>query len=162
LYQRSEEVGSVEWRTVLGLVALAATGACRQPDLVIESGPPVVDVSVTGVPGGSVRVGSWTVKNRGGRATGARVVSSYHLSPDPIISPDDRELKGLSPLMLDGLRAGEVHVFRGDAQVAIPDDVAPGTYYFGIIVDRPNFVAEADEENNTVAVRIGIVKPPPG
>jgi hypothetical protein len=150
----------VVWRSVLALVAVVATGACRQPDLLIEPGAPSVDVSVTGIPGGSVRLGSWTLRNGGGRATGVRVVSSYHLSPDPVITADDRELKGLAATIIDSLAAGEAHTFPGDAQVAIPDDVAPGTYYFGIIVDRPNFVAESDEQNNTAAVRIGIVKPP--
>jgi CARDB len=150
----------VEWRSVLAIVALVSTGACRQPDLFIESGPPSVDVSVTGVPGGSVRVGPWTVRNGGGRTTGVRVLSSYHLSPDPVITADDRQLKGLAVTTVDSLAAGETHTFPGDPQIAIPDDVTPGTYYFGIILDRPNVVAESDEQNNTAAVRIGIVKPP--
>jgi hypothetical protein len=150
----------VQVRAVLGLVALATTGACGSPDLVVESGPPAVDVSVTGVPGGSLRLGPWTLRNRGRRSIDVRIVNSYHLSLDSQITVDDIQLKGLASTTIDGLRGGEAHAFPGDTQVAIPDDVAPGTYYFGILVDRPNFVAESNEQNNTVAVRIGIVKPP--
>ncbi len=136
------------------------TTACRPADLEVASGPPKIDMAVTGVPGGSLRLGAWTVRNRGGQPTGAPVIGSYHLSADPTITPEDLMLKGLATPSLAGLGPGEAHTFDGDPQVAIPEDLEPGTYYFGIIVDRTNLVAESDESNNTVAVRIGIVRPP--
>ncbi|HEY8549947.1 MAG TPA: CARDB domain-containing protein [Vicinamibacterales bacterium] len=142
---------------VLLLVCFLAAGACRQPDLTIESGPPDVDVSVTGLPGGSLRLGPWTVANRGGRRTGA-VVGSYHLSPDAEVTFQDRQLKGDANLSIDGLRPGQTHTFPADPRIAIPDDVEPGTYYFGILVDGPNQVQESDESNNSAVVRIGIVR----
>jgi len=39
----------------------------------------------------------------------------------------------------------------------IPDDLAPGTYYLGVIADIDRQVAETDEGNNTLAATNSIV-----
>lgn len=154
-------------RWVLGWVsALALTSCCmgcRKPDLVIDSGPPGVDLATTGVPGGSLRLASWTIRNRGNAPTaapGGKFANGYYLSVDPVITPDDRLLHGLADTDSNDLAPGETHTFPGDRQVLIPTDVKPGTYYFGILVDRTNRVDESDETNNYVSVRIGIVAAP--
>jgi len=144
-------------------LALLAASACRKPDLTVDSGPLKVDLAGTGVPGGSFRLAPWRMTNRGSaRARSARGVisSSYHLSPDAIVTREDRVLKGLYSVDLDELAPGQSHEFPGDQQIAIPEDVAPGTYYFGVIVDDNDGVAESDETNNVSVVRIGVVKNP--
>jgi hypothetical protein len=133
--------------------------ACGRPDLVIESGPPRVDLAQTGVPGGSLRLGPWTLRNRGTRSTAAygRFTTAYFLSPDATITAEDRRLVGQETPQVGDLGPGESRTFAGDPHIAIPDDVTPGTYYVGILVDVDNQVPESDETNNYVSVRIGIV-----
>ena len=136
---------------------------CRKPDLVIDSGPPRVDLAQTGVPGGSLRLASWTIRNRGNgptAATGGTFANGYYLSPDPVITSEDRLLTGLADTNSADLAPGQTYTFPGDRQILIPKDIKPGTYYFGILVDRTNHVAESDESNNYVSVRIGIVPAP--
>jgi subtilase family serine protease len=146
---------------VVGVVAL--TAACSKPDLVIVSGPPKVDLAQTGVPGGSLRLAAWTIRNQGNAptaASGGWFSNGYYLSPDPIITIEDRQLKGLTDTDTADLKPGESHSIAGDQEIVIPEDVKPGTYYFGILIDRSNRVVELDENNNAVSVRIGIVKEP--
>lgn len=146
---------------VLGLVAL--TSACRKPDLVIASGPPKVDLAKTGVPGGSMRLQSWTIRNQGTSRTGASggwFANGYYLSTDPVITSEDRQLKGLTDTDAADLEPGQSYTVAGDQEIVIPEDVKPGTYYFGVLIDRSNRVDEVDETNNATSVRIGIVKEP--
>jgi hypothetical protein len=142
---------------------MACCAGCRQPDLAIDYGPPSVDLAQTGVPGGSLRLGPWRLRNRGNAPTAAAggwFSNGYYLSPDPIITSDDRLLKGLSDTDSADLAAGQTYTFPGDQEISIPKDIKPGTYYFGILVDRTNRVDESDKSNNFVSVRIGIVPPP--
>jgi CARDB len=144
---------------VLGMMLV--TAACRKPDLVIVSGPPKVDLAQTGVPGGSLRLGSWTIRNQGTSSTAASggwFANGYYLSTDPVITPDDRQLKGLTDTDAADLSPGQTRVVDGDQEIVIPEDVKPGTYYFGILLDRTNRVDEVDENKNAVSIRIGIVK----
>jgi CARDB len=136
---------------------------CRKPDLVIDSGPPKVDLAKTGVPGGSMRLGPWTIRNRGNAAThaaGGKFANGYYLSPDPVITPDDRLLTGVADTDCTDLAPGQTYTFTGDRQILIPRDVKPGTYYFGLLVDRTNRVDESDKSNNYTSIRIGIVAAP--
>jgi hypothetical protein len=159
-------VGVLTARRFIGLASaltLTACAGCRKPDLVIDSGPPNVDLAQTGVPGGSLRLAPWTLRNRGNAATpapGGWFANGYYLSPDPVITPEDRLLKGLADTDSGDLAPGQAYIFTGDQEIRIPKDVKPGTYYFGILVDRTNRVDESDESNNYVSVRIGIVKEP--
>jgi len=153
----------VLWRILGFLGALSLTvssaGCGGKPDLVIESGPPTVDLAQTGVPGGSLRLRPWTVRNRGTASTApyGRWTSGYFLSPDPVITREDRRLTGQESLEAGDLAPGQSHTFPGDAHIAIPTDVTPGTYYFGILVDVDDRIPESDETNNYASVRIGIV-----
>ncbi len=144
----------------LGAISLTISGvACRKPDLVIDSGPPKVDLAQTGVPGGSLRLGPWTLRNRGNGSTApyGRFASGYFLSPDPVITRDGRRLSGQEPPESGDLAPGQSQRFPGDARIDIPRDIAPGTYYFGILADMDNRIPESDETNNYASVRIGIV-----
>jgi hypothetical protein len=155
-------VGAAVRSTVILLVSLAAA-ACHKPDLTIDSGPLHVDLGGTGVPGGSLRLAPWRITNRGSaraRSTYGAVTSTYYLSPDPVVTRSDRVLRGVAPIDLEELGPGQSHEFPGDQQIAIPEDVSPGTYYFGIIVDSNDGVEESDETNNVAAVRIGVVRTP--
>jgi subtilase family serine protease len=82
------------------------------------------------------------------------------LSADPVITSKDRLLTGLADIDSADLAPGQARTFPGDRQILIPTDVKPGTYYFGILVDRTNQVVESDESNNYASVRIGIVPAP--
>lgn len=149
-------------RVFVCLSVLLVVGACRKPDLVVASGPPKVDLARTGVPGGSLRLGPWTVRNQGpvrARTTSGSFTNSYYLSVDPIIATDDRLLQGAAATTTGNLEPGQTFTFPGD-EIRIPSDLTPGTYYFGILVDRANDVPESDESNNAVSVRIGIVREP--
>ena len=150
-------------RRLLGALSLTLAcvvcAACGAPDLVIDSGPPKVDLAQTGVPGGSLRLGAWTVRNRGNKSTASygRYDIGYFLSPDPVITRDDRRLSGQERPEAGDLALGQGHTFPGDSHIGIPLDVTPGTYYFGILVDVDNRIPESDETNNYTSVRIGIV-----
>jgi hypothetical protein len=148
-------------RLAVIILALFVASACRKPDLTIDSGRLKVDLAGTGVPGGSLRLASWRMINRGtarARSTHGAISSSYHLSTDPVVTMSDRVLRGSTSVEVDDIGPGESHEFPGDQQIAIPEDVAPGTYYFGVIVDDNNGVEESDETNNVSIVRIGVVK----
>jgi len=150
-------------RLVTVLSVLALTMACRNADLVVVSGPPKVDLAETGVPGGSMRLGPWILRNQGTASTAAAggwFSNGYYLSTDPVITTEDRQLRGLTDTDTADLAPGQSYTVAGDQEIVIPEDVKPGTYYFGILVDRSNRVQELDETNNAVSVRIGIVKEP--
>jgi hypothetical protein len=150
-------------RLVVVLVAALGAVACHKPDLTIDSGPLRVDLAGTGVPGGSLRLSAWRLTNRGSaraRSSYGVVASGYYLSPDPAVTTSDRALKGLVSVDLDELGPGQSHDFPGDQQIVIPEDVQPGTYYFGVIVDSNDGVEESDEANNVAVVRIGVVRAP--
>lgn len=150
-------------RLIFVSLALLASTACHKPDLVVDSGPLDVDLARTGVPGGSLRLSPWRVTNRGSapaRSAPGVIASTYHLSSDPSVTKDDRILKGAARIDFDELAPGQSHEFPGDQQIALPADLAPGTYYFGIVVDSSDGVVESDETNNIAAVRIGIVRNP--
>lgn len=152
---------SSRWGLAWIVVFSVMTMACGRPDLVISSGAPKVDLAQTGVPGGSLRLAAWTVKNQGAvstAASGGWFTNGYYLSTDAVITPEDRELKGLTDTDATDLAPGQSFTSPGDQEIVIPEDIQPGTYYFGILVDRSNRVAEQDESNNFVSVRIGIVK----
>ena len=76
------------------------------------------------------------------------------------ITSDDRQLKGLTDTDAADLEPGQSYTVAGDNEIVIPEDVKPGTYYFGVLIDRSNRVDEVDESNNALSVRIGIVKEP--
>ena len=118
-------------------------------DLVITSGTPTV-TPLPVLPGETVQLSPWTVKNQGMAAVGF-FSNGYYLSTDGIITSSD--------IFLDSnnnteLAAGASYNWAAKA-VTIPPGTAPGSYYIGILVDRSNSVAESNEENNYVSTSTG-------
>ncbi len=91
-------------------------------------------------------------------AAGSRTATT--LSTDPVITSEDRQLKGLTDTDAADLEPGQSYTVAGDNEIVIPEDVKPGTYYFGVLIDRSNRVDEVDETNNALSVRISIVEEP--
>lgn len=95
-----------------------------------------------------------TVGNLGTAASGAFNVS-YYMSSFSTVTTADRLLKTVSSVSIAA---------RGQRQwveqIVIPGDLAPGTYYVGMIVDSANEIVEASESNNVVAASLMRVTEP--
>ncbi len=129
------------------------------PDLVITSSL-TVSLAGTGVPGGSLGLGPWTMRNQGTATARGPFLNGYYLSSDATVTAADRRLLGAADTDYGELAAGTSFTYPGDPQVAIPADVTPGRYFFGILLDIGNAVAESDESNNFKAIEIAIVADP--
>ena len=150
-------------RLAFVVVVFALASACNGTapeapsgvDLVITSG-----ILVTGhaVPGGTVSLSQYVVTNVGTAAAGP-FVNGYFLSVDNTITTTDRQLFGLAAAELSGLAAGALFRFPAD-EVTIPDDLAPGEYFVGVVVDYTNLMDEAAEFNNTAAFSIRVFADP--
>jgi subtilase family serine protease len=122
----------------------------------ITTGSPTLGSS-TAISGGNVDLASsWTVKNQG-TGTSAAFTNGYYLSTDTVITTADIYMGGNSDL---GLAAGISFAWGGPTSVAVPPGLVAGAYYFGILVDRGDVVAESDETNNYVSTPITIETPP--
>jgi len=86
---------------------------------------------------------SYSVANIGMLAAAASKTGIY-LSTDATISSDDI-LLGTSDV--GTIAAGKSQTVTGS--VALPADLAPGTYYFGFAADSPNAIFERNEGNNS-------------
>ncbi|MEQ1614530.1 MAG: CARDB domain-containing protein [Hyphomicrobiaceae bacterium] len=75
------------------------------------------------------------------------ITTEIYLSTDSTITSSDH---WLTMLTTPSLAAGAHHEVA--STVALPEDLAPGTYYIGAIVDSHNSVAEANDANNTSSV----------
>jgi len=107
--------------------------------------------------GQGVTLSDWVVTNSGNAASG-NFSNGFYLSTNSIISVADTYLDGNSNFSLS---PGQSFAWGGPT-LTIPN-VAPGTYYLGILVDRLNSVAESNEGNNYVSVPITVdvlIKPP--
>jgi subtilase family serine protease len=138
-------------RATLGTLAVELP---QKPDLWISSGAPTATPASVAA-GGTIQLSSWTVSNRGSGSSES-FSNGFYLSSDAVISTADLYLTGNSNV---GMAAGESFVWGGPT-LSIPADVAPGSYYIGILVDKDGQVAESDETNNTVATPITITPPP--
>jgi len=123
------------------------------PDLTITTGNPTLAPS-TVVPGGSVSLSGWTVKNQGTAASGS-FSNGFYLSTDPVITAGDVYITGNSN---SGLAPGAQFNWGGPT-LTIPAGTLPGSYYIGILVDRTNAVGESNENNNYVASPITVSTP---
>ena len=123
------------------------------PDLTITTGNPTLAPSAV-VPGGSVSLSGWTVKNQGTAASGS-FSNGFYLSTDPVITAGDVYITGNSN---SGLAPGAQFNWGGPT-LAIPAGTSPGSYYIGILVDRTNAVGESNENNNYVASPITVSAP---
>jgi subtilase family serine protease len=114
-------------------------------------------VSLTGpatILRGSTASITTTVGNLGTAASGAFNVS-YYISSSNTVTTADRLLKTVSSVSISA---------RGQRQwveqIVIPGDLAPGTYYVGMIVDPANDIVEASESNNVVVAALMRVTEP--
>jgi hypothetical protein len=103
------------------------------------------------MPGGTVSLSGWTVKNQGTAASGD-FSNGFYLSSNAVISSTDTYLTGNANT---SLAAGASFAWGGPG-LTIPAGTAPGTYYIGILVDHTNAVGEFNEGNNYVSVPIAI------
>jgi subtilase family serine protease len=111
-----------------------------KPDLTLTSGG-LVDMFV--LPGETITISGWTVKNAGTVASGD-FSNGFYLSNDATITSGDTYLDGNSN---PSLAPGEQFVW-GNTTLTIPAGTPPGSYHIGILVDRNNAVSESNENNN--------------
>lgn len=111
-----------------------------KPDLTLTSGG-LVDMFV--LPGETITISGWTVGNVGTVASG-NFSNGFYLSNDAVITAGDNYLSGNSNT---SLAPGEQFVW-GNTTITIPAGTPPGSYHFGILVDRSNTVSESNENNN--------------
>jgi len=92
----------------------------------------------------------------GSGAVGSGFNTGVYLSSDAGISTSDRLLQTISESST--LSAGDQFGARMySRQVIVPSDVAPGTYWVGVILDNGNTISETDEGNNSAARQITVV-----
>lgn len=108
-----------------------------RPDLVISK----VTTRQSAVQGGTLNVNT-TVKNQGAASAGPFRISLY-LSPDALITEQDREI-GYG--LVTDLGVGMLR--DGTALATVPADLQPGTYYLGVVVDSGKEISEENEANN--------------
>ncbi len=111
----------------------------QQPDFTIAVG----DVPTAAEQGQTLDL-TVSVANEG-EVTGTADFTVF-LSTDPVITLADRALGGGTEAVMPGTIVG------ARAEVTIPSDVTPGTYYVGAIADPSNAVFEANESNNTFSI----------
>ena len=101
--------------------------------------------STTIAAGGSTSVDFWVVNF--GNAPAAGSTSGLYLSTDPTITTADTLLTTVvSPALTANGTAG--YYDHQTVSLALPGNLAPGTYYIGGIADYTNAVAESNETNN--------------
>ncbi|MCK1359002.1 CARDB domain-containing protein [Bradyrhizobium sp. 199] len=101
--------------------------------------------STTIVPGGSTNVDFWLVNF--GKAAAAASISGIYLSTDVTITTGDALLTTVAS---PGLSANGATGYYDHQTVslALPANLAPGTYYIGGIADYNNAISESNEANN--------------
>ena len=91
----------------------------------------------------------------GSGSVGMGFNTGIYLSADATITTGDRLLQTVAePSTLTGGDTFGAVVFS--RQLIVPDDVAPGSYWLGAVVDNANSVAETNEGNNTAATSITV------
>ena len=101
--------------------------------------------STTIAAGGSTSVDFWVVNF--GNAPAAGSTSGLYLSTDPTITTADTLLTTVvSPALAANGTTG--YYDHQNVSLALPGNLAPGTYYIGGIADYTNAVAESNETNN--------------
>lgn len=114
------------------------------PDLIV----PDLTSDTEGTVGGNINV-TTSIRNTGSGDAKSFIVELY-LSSDGTLSDEDILIgMGEIPELPAGTQSD------GDALSPIPANMTPGQYFFGILVDSENAVAETDESNN-----IGFAKIP--
>jgi hypothetical protein len=104
-----------------------------------------------------VYVSAWTSKNQG-QTSASSFSSGVYLSTDTIINTSDVLLGTAS---VSGLAVG-AEISSSVSGLVIPAGTIAGQYYVGVLLDRGNAVAEANETNNAVVTSgFAIVAPSP-
>ncbi|MBR1088699.1 M10 family metallopeptidase C-terminal domain-containing protein, partial [Bradyrhizobium manausense] len=134
-------------------------------DSTVVAQPPLPDLtasfdsvsSTTIAPGGSTSVDFWVVNF--GKAPAAASISGLYLSTDATITTGDTLLTTVAS---PGLSANGTTGYYDHQTVslALPANLAPGTYYIGGIADYNNAISESNEANNNHdATRITVTAP---
>ena len=135
------------------LASAATIEVVRDIDLV----PTSVVLSASTINTGEQMTVSSTIANQGTTiTTSSTFYNAIYLSTDAVITTADRYLSNRS---IYNLGAGEESA--GDKVVTIPSNLAPGTYYVGVIADYNDRQPENDETNNAFvsAATIEVVSP---
>ncbi|MGF1445958.1 MAG: trypsin-like serine protease [Pikeienuella sp.] len=122
-----------------------------RPDAVAEA----LELAGAVLAPGEALTGSWTLRNLGGAA--APIGSSLVLSDDAEFGPGDLVLASLPAVLLGAGQATTVTLPGG---IALPADLASGTYYLAAFADFGDVVAEAVESNNASSARAVTVGAP--
>jgi len=84
-------------------------------------------------------------------------LSGYFLSVDPNITTNDIRIGDVPISTIGGNSA-----LRSVATLTLPLGIPPGVYYLGVILDEPNRLLEANENNNVATgnlIQLGILAP---
>jgi hypothetical protein len=111
------------------------------PDLVVHS----ISGPATGKIGGTISV-AYSVCNQGSDVASYSSTGLY-LSSDPSITTTDYHLINVVDVLL---AAGSCSP-TNNVTVTIPSNIPPGTYYLGAIADLLSYIAESNENNNSLA-----------
>lgn len=135
--------------TVSSSVAMNSPQSVTVTYTVSEVPRPDLIVTLVSAPG-SAQIGDSVymeveLKNQGEADAGTFRLGPYY-STDQTITTEDR-YSGRRCRHSDGLAAGATT--RCSGYIPVPDDLSPGTYYLGAIVDDAQEVEERDEDNNT-------------
>ena len=123
------------------------------PDLAATKGPG--DTPPLALSGDVVSLGPWTIENLGTASAGA-FSSAIVLATDSGLTTGAVQLASLGdPTSL----VARAEIAGAARSVVIPADLAPGHYFIGIRADVTGTVAEIDESNNAVSVRIEVRTP---
>lgn len=138
-YIRVDPNGSATSNYELNISTNASTSGSNEPDLIIQNA--TID-SGTYQPGDTVTL-NWEVLNQGTGEAGSSRVGIY-LSTNDIISQVDTLVDFNSTT---SLVAGAIDSNESDSFTLDPN-LAPGTYYIGLIADDQFNVEESDDANN--------------
>lgn len=112
------------------------TQTSAKPDLIVRS----VDAPTSTGPGSFIKVAS-TVTNQGAVAAGTSILRFY-LSADKTITSSDLLLGERRVPVLGALKSSSERT-----TLEIPSNLAPGTYYLGVIADALKQIPESNENN---------------
>ncbi|MBR1034095.1 M10 family metallopeptidase, partial [Bradyrhizobium liaoningense] len=146
--------GVESFRFADGVVASSVLMGPPKPDL-----SEFVTVSQSSVPaGGNATIDAYNM-NLGDAVAGPSIAGIY-LSTDATITTSDTLLATVSTSMTLATVSQPGYYDHQTIIVALPGNLAPGTYYIGGIGDYNNQLSERDETNNTYnAVQITVTAP---
>ena len=130
-------------------VSVAAGSQSQLPDILV--GDTISLGSEILRPGGGTTI-SYHVVNGGGTAAGASV-SQVYLSTNDLITTFDTLLATIN----DPALSGNFSFVSDSTTITLPTNLAPGTYYIGVIADVNGQVGESDETNNTSWAQITVL-----